>query len=370
MKIMYLTDQFYLHGGIEKMLSLKINHWISDFRYDVILCTSQHGGNPFVYDLDSRCRHIDLGIDYNRNQSYFHPKNIKKSILHFNALRKLIRKEKPDVVISVNYTPEQFFLPFIEKQIPKIKEFHSSGVNVNFSNGFGGKMKRRLFMLFEKYSAQVVLNEDEKKYYPFSHLHVIPNFVEEDQTANSVLREKTIIAAGRIAAVKQFDHLIKGWALIANNFPDWNVKIFGGGDNLLEAQLNALIQNENIINVSLCGQTSHLKDELRKASIYAMTSSTECFPMVLLEAQNAGLPIVSYDCPNGPRNIMTHNIHGWLTPPNEIAIFASTLAQAMTDESARLRIETAARENVKRFSANTVMRKWDQLIKSKITCLT
>ena len=366
MKIMYLTDQFHLHGGIEKMLSQKINRWIADFDYDVILCTSQHGNNPFVYELDCKCRHIDLGVDYNRKQSYFHPKNIGKSMVHFKALRRLIRKERPDVVISVNYTPEQFFLPLIERRIPKIKEFHSSGVNIQFSAGYADKMKRRLFMLFEKYSAQVVLNEDEKRYYPFSHLHVIPNFVEEDINTNLVERENTIIAAGRIAPVKQFDHIIKAWALIAKDFPDWQVKIFGGGDEALESELNALIQAEKIPNVSLCGQTSHLKLELQKASIYAMTSATECFPMVLLEAQNAGLPIVSYDCPNGPRNIMADKIDGWLTPQNEITIFARTLAQAITNKSERQRMETAAQINVKRFSAKAVMQQWDQLIKSLI----
>ncbi len=366
MKIMYLTDQLYLHGGIEKMTSQKINHWIADFGYDVILCTSQQESKPFVYALDSKCKHVDLGVDYNRVQSYFHPKNFAKTIVHFRALKNLIKEEKPDVIISVNYTPEQFFLPFIDKKIPKIKEFHSSGANINFSGGIGAKMKQRLFMLLGKYDAQVVLNEDERKYYPFKHLIVIPNFVEElSLSLDNPSREKTIIAAGRIAAVKQFDHIIKAWAIIAKDFPEWNVKIFGGGDHLLSQNLQNYIQENSIPNVKLCGETAHLSAELQQASIYAMTSSTECFPMVLLEALNAGLPIVSYDCPNGPRNIISDGVDGVLTPHNEIAIFAQTLAQLIKDENLRIQMQIAGPKNAKRFSANKVMQQWNTLLMNK-----
>jgi len=367
MKIMYLTDQLYLHGGIEKMTSQKINHWIADFGYEVILCTSQHGDNPFVYQLNPSCKHVDLGVDYNRAKSYFHPRNFAKSILHFSALKNLIGKEKPDVIISVNYTPEQFFLPFIQKKIPKIKEFHSSGVNINFAGGFGGKMKQRLFMLLGKYDAQVVLNEDEKKYYPFKHLYVIPNFVDEvSAIVKNPTRDKTIIAAGRIAAVKQFDHIVKAWALIAKDFPDWNLKIFGGGDQLLSESLQSYIKQEKIPNAQLCGETSYLNTELQKASIYAMTSATECFPMVLLEAQTAGLPIVSYDCPNGPRNIISHGVDGLLTAHNEIAIFAQTLAQLMKDENLQLQMQVAGPEKATKFSANKVMQQWNTLLMKMI----
>ncbi|MET0945563.1 MAG: glycosyltransferase family 4 protein [Flavobacterium sp.] len=362
MKILYLTDQLYLHGGIEKMLAQKINHWIAHYGYDVMLCTSEQRNKDFVYPVDPKLRHIDLGINYSRHKSYFHPENVLKSTTHFNTLRKLIKKEKPDIIISVNYTPEQFFLPFIAKHIPKIKEFHSSGVTLEMPNNRINKLKHRLFLLLGRYQAQVVLNVDEKKYYPFEHLYVIPNFIEINKIKEPLQREKTILAAGRIASVKQFDHLINAWSHIASDFPDWQVKIFGNGDDKLSAQLQQLIAELGVSNINLMGATSHLAEEMQKASIYAMTSETECFPMVLLEAQAAGLAIISYDCPNGPRNIITSNQDGWLTPYNEIGIFADQLAILIEKESSRKEMGLAAKQKVTLFSKEKVMGKWNELL--------
>lgn len=361
MKIVYVTDQIYLHGGIEKMLAQKINYWITNYGYEVVLCTSEQRNNDFVYDLDTKLKHIDLKINYYRSKSYFHATNLIKCIKHFNGLRKVIRNEKPDIIISVNYTPEQFFLPFIDKQIPKIKEFHSSGITIKKPDNLIDRLKHRLFLLLSRYHAQVVLNVDEKKYYPFRHLHIIPNFIEIDVKTKQREREKTIIAAGRMAAVKQFDHLIQAWSHIAADFPDWQVKIFGNGDEQLSLQLRELIDKLEVPNIYLMGATSHLDEEMQKASVYAMTSATECFPMVLLEAQKAGLPIISYDCPNGPRNIISTNLDGWLTPHNEIYIFAEKLKMLIKNESDRKTMGIAAKLNVNQFSSVIVMQQWNEL---------
>lgn len=367
MKIVYLTNQLYLHGGIEKMLAQKLNYWQEVYGYEVVLCTTEQKNNPFVYHVNKKIKHIDLNINYHRSKSYFHPNNLVKSVSHYKAMRKMLKQEQPALVISVNYTPEQFLLPFMAKQIPKVKEFHSSGVTIKKPNSFMEKMKYRLFLLFGRYDALVVLNEDEKKYYPFSNLSVIPNFIAVSKAVQAITKEKTIIAAGRIAAVKQFDHLISAWRLIAAKHPDWQVKIFGDGDEILTAQLNQQIQELKIPNIHLMGATAHLDYEMQKASLYAMTSATECFPMVLLEAQAAGLPIISYDCPNGPRQIIHHKIDGILTPANEITIFADKLNWLIANEALRDALGSQAKKNVKTHSQGRVMQQWNDLFE-KINC--
>lgn len=362
MKIMYVTDQLYLHGGIEKMLAQKINYWIVNYGYEVVLCTSEQRNNDFIYEVDSKLKHVNLAINYFRNQSYFHPKNILKSILHFKFLRELIRKENPDIIISVNYTPEQFLLPFIAKRIPKVKEFHSSGAIMNMPNTIIDKLKYQLFLILGYYRAQVVLNQDEKKYYPFRDIHVIPNFMDNNGKEEILQKEKTILAAGRIASVKQFDHLIKAWSIIAVDFPGWQVKIFGDGDEVLSAKLKQLILHLKVPNIYLMGATSHLQQEMQKASIYAMTSATECFPMVLLEAQAAGLPVISYDCPNGPRNIIINKQDGLLTPHNDISVFAKKLGIFIQNECDRKTMAIVAKQNVVQFSSKIVMKQWNDLL--------
>jgi glycosyltransferase involved in cell wall biosynthesis len=363
MKLIYLTSQLYLHGGIEKMLAQKINYWLEVYGYEVILCTTEQMNNPFVYYIDNRVKHIDLGINYDRNKSYFHPKNLWKSVKHYFSLRKMLEWEQPTVVISANYTPEQFLLPFMAKHFRTVKEFHSSGVTITKPKSLLEKMKHRLFLLFKRYDALVVLNEDECKYYPFTKLHVIPNFLAKRQKERSVVKEKIIIAAGRIAPVKQFEHLIHAWSLIAAKHPDWVVKIFGDGDVTLTSQLNQQIQESKISNIHLMGATEHLNQEMMKASLFAMTSATECFPMVLLEAQAAGLCIISYDCPNGPRHIVHHKIDGLLTPTNEIAIFADNLTWLLENEEVRTSMGENAKLGVETYSQASIMELWNTLFK-------
>jgi glycosyltransferase involved in cell wall biosynthesis len=358
LKIVFLTNQFYLHGGVEKMLAQKLNYLQEVMGYEVILCTTEHQSNPFVYPIHANVKHVDFGINYHRELSYFHPKNLLKSVAHYRTLRSFLESEQPDVVVSVNYTPEQFLLPFICKHIPKVKEFHSSGVSLIKSTNLLGKFKHRLFQLFGKYDALVVLNEDERKYYPFTQLHVIPNFISIPKETPGLAKEKTILAAGRIAPVKQFDHLIQAWSLIADQHPEWEVQIFGDGDLELTVKLQDQINTLNISTIRLMGPTALLDTEMQKASIYAMTSSTECFPMVLLEAQAVGLPIVSYDCPHGPRNIVTHDVDGLLTPSNAIADFAQALNSLINNEEQRKAMGDAARENVKIYAEEPIMQKW------------
>jgi glycosyltransferase involved in cell wall biosynthesis len=340
------------------MLSQKLNYLEAVLGYEVILCTTEHKSNPFVYPIHANVRHVDLGINYHREKSYFHPSNLLKSVIHYKALRIFLESEQPDVVVSLNYTPEQFLLPFICKHIPKVKEFHSSGVSLIKPTNLPRKFKHRLFQIFGKYDALVVLNEDERKYYPFTQLHVIPNFISIPKETPGLAKEKTILAAGRIAAVKQFEHLIQAWSLIADQHPDWEVKIFGDGDPELTGKLQDQINALKISTIRLMGSTAHLDTEMQKATLYAMTSSTECFPMVLLEAQAAGVPIVSYDCPHGPRNIVTHGVDGLLTPSNEISDFAQALNSLINNEQQRKAMGYAARENVKIYAEEHIMQQW------------
>lgn len=360
---MYLTNQFYLHGGIEKMLSQKINYLIEKLDYEVMLCTSEHNNNEFVYPLSKKLRHIDLEIKYNRSKSYFHPKNILKSIQHFKKLKQVVKHEQPDIIVSVNFTPEQYLIPFIEKQIPKVKEFHSSGVTLKDNKSIVGKLKYQLFKIFGRYDSLVVLNKDERKYYPFENLKVIPNFIKLTSEKKVLKKENTILAAGRIAQVKQFDHLIKAWGLIANQYPEWEVKIFGDGDLRLENELKQLILNLNVPNIRLMGATKNLKEEMEKASIFAMTSATECFPMVLLEAQAAQMAVISYDCPNGPRNIIEHNQSGILTKHNSIEEFSSTLKTILEDGVKLKELGMGAKYNVQQFTEPEIMESWNRLFK-------
>ncbi len=363
MKILYLTDQIYLHGGAEKILSLKINHLSSLSDFQIHLITTEQRNNPFVYPISDNIKWFDLGINYNRNISYFHPINFYKSITHFFKLKKSIDRVNPDIIVSISQSPEQYFLPFIRKNIPKIKEFHSSGITINKPVNILGKLKHRLFKLYKKYDTLVVLNDDEREYYPFDNLEIIPNFISTKKRKGVITKKNIILSAGRIARVKQFDHLIKIWALLYKKYPKWEVHIYGEGDELLSKELRVMIDKMEMKNIFLKGATSSLNKKMQEASIYALTSATECFPMVLLESLSNGLPIISYDCPHGPANIISDRKDGILVEHNSIDIFATNLSKLITDTESRATMENNALKNINRFREDIVMKKWLDLFK-------
>ncbi|MBC7641844.1 MAG: glycosyltransferase family 4 protein [Flavobacterium sp.] len=359
MKILFLTDQMYLHGGIERILSQKINYLIDFYQQDVYLITTEQKNQISVYELDKSLIWKDLSINYHREISYFHPKNLIKIFSHFKKLKRFIKLIQPDLIISVSTSPEQYFLPFICRNIPKIKEFHSSRFNYQKNKNW----KQKLDKAFEFYDELIVLNSDEAKYYTNKNITIIPNFTDFQLFNNKLIaKQKTIIAAGRIAPVKQFDELIKIWKMIHIDFPDWKVKIFGNGEPKIIQELKLLIADLNLADsVFLLPATNNIQEEMLQASVYAMTSSTECFPMVLLEAQACSLPILSYDCPNGPRNIITENSDGFLIEPQNKLLFTQKLSDLINSENMIHLMGNNAQKNISKFKKEIVMLQWKEL---------
>jgi glycosyltransferase involved in cell wall biosynthesis len=361
MKVIFLMDQMYLHGGAERILSQKINYLIAHYNYEVHLITSEQRARKSVYELHPDLHLHDLQIDYEREKSYFSPQNLVKAVRHFWRLKRAIGAIMPDVVISVSYSPEQYFLPYLFKKIPKLKEFHSSRYNYAAS-----AKVRKLERAFEKYHALVILNADELPFYPKHNTVVIPNFTTFESIAADT-KQKTIIAAGRIAPVKQFDQLIDIWSRLANAYPDWQLKIFGDGDTGIKQALEQQIAEYNIQqNTHLLPATNAIREEMQHASLYAMTSATECFPMVLLEAQACGLPIISYDCPTGPRHIIGDGQNGILVAPDDQDAFVKQLEKLLIDSHLRVSMGENAQASVQHFSQQAVMQQWHRLIQNSV----
>ncbi len=370
MKILFCTNQVNTHGGIERILCQKINSLIQDFGHEVMLLTFDQKNQNSVYELNKNVISEDLNINYHAGVSYFHPKNLIHALQHFLKLKKSIKKFKPEIIISISYTPDQYFLPFISKKIPKIKELHASGIVVGeialTGNKFAIFFKKKLIQIFKKYDKLIVLNKDEIQYFEDYNTIVIPNFTDFS-ILKELIREKTIIAAGRIAEVKNFEELAVIWSKIHLKFPDWQVKIFGNGS---QQSIKKLKQKIDILGISnsffLLPSTKNIQEEFQKSELYVMTSLNECFPMVLLEAQVCGLPIVSYDCPNGPRNIINDNDDGFLIPIHDTNDFAEKLSLLMTRKDLRAEMSRKSKKNVLKFNKNDIMSDWNKLFKSLI----
>lgn len=361
MKILYLTDQIYLHGGVEKVLSQKANYFAEKEGDQLFIVTHSQQKKKTIYPFSEKIKFIDLEINYVTGKSYFHPSNLSKTIAHRIKLEKLIKEINPDVIIQCSVTPDYYFLPYIKKNIPKIKEFHATMHFREYNTAKQKLFKHLSNYTNQKYNRIVLLNEDELKYYNCNNSVVIPNPTEMD-ARNCKLEEKKIIAAGRISQQKNFEDLVEIFNILKSDFPNWEVHIFGDDylyrKDKIQEQINTYGLGKNII---FKGVTADLKETFLDYSIYAMTSNHETFPMVLLEALSVGLPIVSYDCPTGPNRIVTDGADGFIVPYNNQHAFSAKLKTLMNNVELRKKFGLNAKMNAKRFEISKVMTLWKKL---------
>ncbi len=189
----------------------------------------------------------------------------------------------------------------------------------------------------------------------------IPNGVPEVAGARSSTVGNVAIAAGRLTPQKGFDRLLPAWAEVARKHPDWELRIFGGGK--LRRRLERRIEELGIGDTArLMGYTDELPQEMAKAAFYVMSSRFEGFPMVLLEAMRCGLPIVSFDCPNGPRDLISHGQDGFLVPDGDVDALAAAMIEMIELGDARRSFGNAALEKSKQYEMPAISRRWEELL--------
>ena len=200
---------------------------------------------------------------------------------------------------------------------------------------------------------------------PAARVVCIPNGIPDVGGVRSSNSSKIVVAAGRLTPQKGFDRLLPAWAQVARRHPDWELRIFGGGK--LRRRLERRIGELGIADSArLMGYTDQLPAEMAKAAFYVMSSRFEGFPMVLLEAMRCGLPIVSFDCPNGPRDLVTPGRDGFLVPNGDIDGLAAAMIQMIELGDARRSFGDAALEKSRQYEMPAIARRWEELVEELV----
>ncbi|WP_414166344.1 glycosyltransferase [Streptoverticillium reticulum] len=197
---------------------------------------------------------------------------------------------------------------------------------------------------------------------PGLRVTAIPNCVPDPLVAPSDCSHKTVIAAGRLVKDKQFASLIRSFATVVGQRPDWQLRIFGRGP--LRGELKTLVGELGLCdNVLLMGATRRLEMEWAKASIMAFSSVREALPMAIIEAMRAGLPVVSTDCDYGPRETITHGVDGLLVPVGDADGLADGILTLVNDAERRQAMGRAAERNSARFSPQVVADQYESFFR-------
>jgi len=196
--------------------------------------------------------------------------------------------------------------------------------------------------------------------YATSLVERIPNASPFRLRGQAPLTEKVVVSAGRLVARKGFDRLIDAWAPLARELPDWRLDIYGEGEcrDELERRIASLGLADSI---RLPGYTGDLDRVLAGSDIFALSSRSEGFPMVLLEAMSHGLPLVSFDCPRGPAEIIEDRVTGRLVEDDDIAAYTGALRDLMVDEERRRRMGHASYDRAGTYQIETVGAQWERL---------
>jgi glycosyltransferase involved in cell wall biosynthesis len=238
--------------------------------------------------------------------------------------------------------------------------------NMNFSS-HRAPLARDVRREYGGLDALVVLTEDDRRDYSAALagsstvVERIPNALPALGGGVSDLDEPVVVAAGRLTGQKGFDLLIRAFAEVARSEPSWKLRIYGEGHKREDlAELIASLGIEE--RVSLMGATDQIGEELARGSVFALSSRFEGFGMVIVEAMSKGLPVVSFDCPRGPAEIIADGVDGVLVPNGDVEAFASALLAMIGDPAARRRMGAAGLEKSRLYGMDAVGARWDSLL--------
>lgn len=355
-------------GGAERVMAMLANAW-SRRGAEVTVVTVDNSGSD-RYELDPAVKRISL--DLMRRAAHWWQGAVN-NIRRVRALRVGLRTANPDAIISfLTSTNVLSVLAAGPLGVPVIISERSS------SHERPPVVWRLLRILVYRTATAIVVQTRRgsswfAKRTPKVPVHVIPNPVQvdfdmgPDLTARRVLNDcrnrNVLIAVGRLAVEKGHDILIRAFARVAGDRPDWLLLILGEGPE--RNQLVTLSRELGVADrVLLPGFSGTPPVLLQRAQLFVLPSRYEGFPNALLEAMACGLPCVSSDCPNGPAELIDHLKSGLLVPPENVEALAAALAQLMDDPSLRQRLGRAARAGMATYSLESIVAQWQTLFEA------
>ena len=374
MRIIFLLRSVVLSGGIERVVTEKAN-WLSCHGHQVLFITYEQSSHNLSFPLGSNVVHEDLACPYYTVFKHnFLVRPFYKLMLKYkfgSRLKTMIKSFHPDVmVIPSNIT--EFFGSAVSMRslVPVIFECHSTNVELmGLKNTWKQRYRKNQILYYIKKCSLVVslTNGDAQCWRKrCKHVAVVPNPLPYYPDLINAKKKvpNTIICVARLQMEKRIDRLIEAFSLISSKYPDWHIDIYGEG--VEKAHINQLIQNYGLSNkITICSPVRTIYDEYRRSQFLVLSSDSESFSLVIIEAMACGIPVVSTDCPFGPREIVDDGKTGLLSRL-EAEDLAAKMEWMIIHESERQKMGILAHQVVSRYEKNRVMEEWEKVYLSII----
>ncbi len=364
MKLLYITPIINDEGGLPRVLSVKTNFLIEKFGYDISILTQNNGNlNPF-FEFNKKIDFFDMKLNANK---------FKKFFLYKNALNQHIKNINPDIIIVCDFGIKGFLIPLINKtKIPLFLEAHGSLYNesVSYKLNLFSKYSHKLKYAYRAFCAKkfdlfVALSNESLKEWNVKNGKVIPNFNWFKTSETALLQSKKALMIARHSHEKGLDRIVPIWKKVVEKHPDWKLEIYGKSTENQEIE-NLIRKFDLENNISLFEPIKNVQEKYLEASMYLMSSRTEAFPMVLIEAISSGLPCIAYDCPVGPRTIIENNKNGFLIEDGNETAFVNAICILIDNQNLRLEMGKNAKISSEKYNLDVIMQNWDKLFKETV----
>lgn len=364
MKLLYIVPRLGGAGGLQRILLFKAGYLAEKKDYDITILVTNPDTQPILFPVPGSITIKHILPQSGNPLSYF--------FAYRKAIAKNVSDVQPDAVVVCDNGLKSFFLKnVIPLGMPVVYEMHASKALIE--DEIGKNIITRLFqkpilVLFKKrlgeYTKFVAPTENGVAEWGLTNGMVLPNPLWFHNSLDNGLVNKKIVVMGRHAPQKGYDRMFTLWKRVAQIHPDWVLEIFGT-DNP-DHSLKEMATSLQLKNIVFKEPVKDIEHEYLNAALSIMTSYSEPFGMVLIEAMACGVPCVAYDCPSGPRTIIRDGENGFLIPDGDEDTFVNRLEQLMQDHELRKKMGVAAKETASSYDMETIMERWDKLFRSLI----
>ena len=375
MKIVYVYPKFTTLAGTERVLIDKMNYFAGQEGYEVYSITHEQGNYPMSYKIAQQVKHVDLGLCYGPLFKYNSLVRIFKGMQYDKLLKsrydELMQSLRPDIVIVTTYfnnlisivgTCPVPYVRILESHIdkryilnndPRNQESVLRWLHTSF-------LMKSITRSASHFDLLVTLNdEDMKDWSEYVRTTVLPNVVHLNPTNKiSDCTSKRVIFVGRYTEQKGIDDLFKVWQLVYQKHPDWHLDLYGEGHLMGKLLYEAKRLN---IGIEVHKPDKDIFSRYLESSIFVLTSIFEPFGLVMPEAMSCGLPVVAFDCPYGPKEIIEDGKTGFLIPNRDITYYAEKVCDLIKSHELRKKMGEAAVVSSQRFSFDKIMPLWKDL---------
>lgn len=360
-------------GGAERVMTALAKAWAHDGNEVTLITLASVQEDRYLLDPSVRRVALDVAGD-----SPHAVAAVGNNLARLRALRRVIKTCRPDVVVSfMANTNLLSVMAALGLRIPVIVSERVS-VTAQPPRGIRSMLYRLLYRRAAAVVAQTPRAARDIERRTGCTVAVIPNPVSPEPTharhgasgiepsMHSGAGRRNLLAVGRLTPQKGFDLLIEAFARVAGPHPDWGLTILGEGRQ--RAELTAAVVAHGLVDrVSMPGFSDRVREAMRQADLFVLSSRFEGFPNALLEAMSEGVACASCDCETGPRELIRHGENGWLVPAGDATALAGALDTLMRDAGLRERLGAHAREVLTLYSLPAVVDRWNALLAATTT---